>query len=359
MISLFALHLTQYAMVTSSHRQAEGSCKLKAGEPKTIRKSFIGIDPDRVQIDQAKPKILRSFLQETLNPELVRAAEAGLADEFTDRTLYERLSESVKKRPDFAATLKQFAAMENRHYDFWRKYVPDAKPKVSSRTIYWTLFLKTIFGITFTIRYLGRHERDGIETYKSVAHLIPEEDKQAFDEMMADEEEHESALSSRIETSAVRYISFIVLGLADALVEITGIHAGSLGIYNKTEIAGLAGIVAGAAASLSMASAAFAQAKQGFQGSARMSAVYTGVSYFITAVFLATPYFLTKNMVVALGSSLVVAVAIIAASTYYSSIITSKPFARDFLEILGIMLGVTIALYFFGYVIHVATGITT
>jgi len=63
----------------------------------------------------------------------------------------------------------------------------------------------------------------------------------------------------------LKYISFVILGLADAIVEISGIHAGSLGIYHSTEITGLAGIVAGAAASIAMASAAYAQAKQGFQ----------------------------------------------------------------------------------------------
>jgi len=149
-----------------------------------------------------------------------------------------------------------------------------------------------------------------------------------------------------------------VLGLADALVEITGIHAGSLGIYNKTEIAGLAGIIAGAAASLAMASAAFAQAKQGFQGSARLSAVYTGVSYFITAVILASPYFLTGSMVYALAASLTLAVVILALTTYYSTVISIKPFARDFLVILGIMFGVTVILYLFGYIVRIETGIT-
>src|SRR2546426_12812397 len=107
-----------------------------------------------------------------------------------------------------------------------------------------------------------------------------------------------------------KYISFIVLDLADAVVEITRIHAGSLGIYAKTELAGLAGVVAEMAASIAMASAAYAQAKQGFEGSAKWSAIYTGVSYMFTAIFLALPYFLTGSMVTALGISLVVGVAL-------------------------------------------------
>src|SRR5947199_10641464 len=106
-------------------------------------------------------------------------------------------------------------------------------------------------------------------------------------------------------------MSFIVLGLADAVVEISGIHAGSLGIYAKTELAGLAGVVAGMAASIAMASAAYAQAKQGFEGSAKWSAIYTGVSYMVTAILLALPYFLTGSMLTPLAISLLVGEAVV------------------------------------------------
>src|SRR2546426_11034188 len=117
-----------------------------------------------------------------------------------------------------------------------------------------------------------------------------------FNAMMESEEGQEDLLIGEIKENRVKYMSFIVLGLADAVVEISGIHAGSLGIYGRTELAGLAGIIAGLAASIAMASAAYAQAKQGFEGSAKWSAIYTGVSYMITAVLLALPYFLTRNM---------------------------------------------------------------
>jgi len=288
---------------------------------------------------------------------LSHVAKIGLTDEFTDAMVYEELAKRTNNE-SFAETLRQLAAAERKHYDFWRKYAPDAKLSVSKFKIYWIILLKTIFGVTFTVRYLERHEGDVIKAYKSVRHLIPEADRSPFDEMLADEMSHEAGFSRRIEGATIRYISFVVLGLADALVEVTGIHAGSLGIYNKTELAGLAGVIAGAAASLAMASAAYAQAKQGFQGSAKLSAIYTGISYFITAVCLATPYFLTRSMVYALGTSLALAIIIITFATYYSSVISNKPFARDFAEIVGIMLGVTVALYLFGFFIRITTGIT-
>jgi VIT1/CCC1 family predicted Fe2+/Mn2+ transporter len=152
-------------------------------------------------------------------------------------------------------------------------------------------------------------------------------------------------------------MSFIVLGLADAVVEISGIHAGSLGIYAKTELAGLAGVVAGMAASIAMASAAYAQAKQGFEGSAKWSAIYTGVSYMFTAIFLALPYFLTGSMVTALGISLIVGVALVAAMTYYDTVISARKFKRQFAEIAGIIMAASFALYIAGTLIRQLFGI--
>lgn len=286
---------------------------------------------------------------------LTEIAKLGVSDEFQDYKVYERLSKSVGGT--FSETLSQLAAMEKRHMEFWQRYVPEERPKARRLSLYWIAFLRNVLGITFVTRYLDRHETKVIHQYRAAAALIPQEDKAAFDQVIADEELHERELGKSVETAAVQYISFIVLGLADALVEITGIHAGSLGIYSSTKIAGLAGVIAGGAASLAMSSAAFAQAKQGFGGSARMSAIYTGVSYFVTAVTLASPYFLTKNMLEAISVSLTLAVIILALSTYYSSIISEKPFTRDFLEIALFMFGVTVALYLGGTAIGIATGV--
>jgi VIT1/CCC1 family predicted Fe2+/Mn2+ transporter len=284
---------------------------------------------------------------------LAKEAKSRMSDEFSDYTLYDRLSKTVKENSPFAEVLKQLSATEHGHYEFWRRYVPEEEPRVSKLKLYWVLFLRRFFGLSFATRYLDRHEGNVVKEYESIAHLIPLSDKSAFDQMVADEKEHENAFAHKIDSSTISYISFVVLGLADALVEISGIHAGSLGFYDRTEIAGLAGVIAGAAASMAMASAAFAQARTGFKGSARLSAAYTGVSYFITAIVLAAPYFLTSNMIYALSSSLSLAVLILVLTTYYSTVIQSRPFMRDFLEILAILFGATIVLYAFGSFVRV------
>lgn len=249
--------------------------------------------------------------------------------------------------------------MEHTHYELWKKYCPPgAEVRPKRATVFFVLFLRRIFGASFAIKFLERREKSTVAKYEGLKGSVPAEDQDAFQSMIEDEKGHETAFADLVAGSYVKYISFIVLGLADALVEIAGIHAGSLGIYKSTELTGIAGIVAGAAASLAMASAAYAQAKQGFEGSPGLAAGYTGGSYFVAAVCLALPYFLTKTMLLAITSSVVVGLCIIAFVTWYNSVMVGSRLIREFSELAGVMLGATVALFVFGSIIRAVFGIT-
>lgn len=294
--------------------------------------------------------------QSLLSPELADVARRACQDEFTDYTIYLALSK-YERNGKFKDALTSLGETEKGHYEFWKKYAPDARVRAIRLRVYFVQMLRVLLGLTFTLKFLERHEGTVVRRYKQIAHYIPQEEKGFFDQMVADEEHHESYLMSGIEEGRVKYMAFIILGLADAVVEVAAIHAGSLGIYRRTEIAGLAGIVAGMAASIAMASAAYAQAQQGFSGSARKSAIYTGISYLITAVLLATPYFLTQDQYVALGSSLAVGMTLVAFITYYDTIISTRRFKRQFLELAAIILGATATLYVIGVIIGNFLGI--
>ncbi len=288
--------------------------------------------------------------QSVLAPELADVARRGCQDEFTDYNVYLALSRR-EKNPKFKEALIGLGETERGHYEYWSKYAPSAQVRAIRLRVYFVQLLRLLLGLTFTLKFLERHESVVVRRYKKVEHLIPPEDRAGFDQMVADEEHHETYLMGGIEEGRVKYMAFIVLGLADAVVEVAAIHAGSLGIYRRTEIAGLAGIIAGMAASIAMASAAYAQAQQGFAGSAKKSAFYTGISYLITALLLAFPYFLTQNQYFALGSSLTVGMVLVAFITYYDTVISTRMFRRQFLELGGIILGATAALYVIGVVI--------
>ena len=290
---------------------------------------------------------------------LSKVAVGEARDEMTDYTTYKRLaaSEKIQSNRDM---FDKLSAMEHTHYKLWMKYAPQGTKEIGPKrgTVYLVLFLRLLFGASFAIKFLERRERSTVGKYEALKGYVPPEDLSAFQSMIEDEKGHETAFADVVAGSYVKYISFIVLGLADALVEIAGIHAGSLGIYKSTELTGLAGIVAGAAASLAMASAAYAQAKQGFEGKPGLAAGYTGGSYFVAAVALALPYFLTHTMLAAITASVVVGLTIIAFVTWYNSIIVGSRFLREFSELAGVMLGATFALYVFGSIVRVLFGIT-
>ncbi|HZY93833.1 MAG TPA: rubrerythrin family protein [Candidatus Bathyarchaeia archaeon] len=296
-------------------------------------------------------------MQETVAPELASLAAESARDEYTDGAVYLALSRRERNQ-EFKAALEGLGRGEQSHYEFWKHFAPNVEVNAKRLKLYFVLLLRFTLGLTFTMKFLERHEDKLHKRYREIAKMIPPEDMARFQAMMEEEEKQEEALMGKVHEGRVKYMSFIVLGLADAVVEISGIHAGSLGIYKKTELAGLAGVIAGMAASVAMASAAYAQAKQGFEGSAKWSAIYTGVSYMFTAVFLALPYFLTSNMISALSTSLVIGVILVAMMTYYDTVISAKPFARQFAEIAGIILAASLALYIAGTIINQLLGIS-
>lgn len=289
--------------------------------------------------------------------ELQKIARRESMDELTDYTVYTRLAK-LDRDHKTREVFSKLSQMEKEHYEFWSRFTDGEKIKPKSLKLYVVYLLKYLMGASFAIKWLEGQETKTIKKYESYRSLIPDEYKEEFEKIIKDEKEHESFFASSVQSSYVQYISFIVLGLADALVEIAGIHAGSLGIYHSTELTGLAGIVAGAAASIAMASAAYAQAKHGFGGSSALAAFYTGISYFVSAVILAFPYFLTKSMTVAIVTSLIFGILIIAFISWYNSVISEGMFKKDFAELSAIMLGASFALYLFGQLIRTFLGIS-
>jgi VIT1/CCC1 family predicted Fe2+/Mn2+ transporter len=155
-----------------------------------------------------------------------------------------------------------------------------------------------------------------------------------------------------------KYLGFIALGLSDAIVEITGVHAGFLGVTGSTLIAGIAGVIVGTAAAISMGSAAYLQAKQDPERSSFISGLTTGFSYFFAALFLAFPYFLIHTMVTAFIASSAVGVLILAIFTYQGVKIYQRKFWPEFLETLALLFATAAITYLLGTVVGHAFHVT-
>jgi VIT1/CCC1 family predicted Fe2+/Mn2+ transporter len=140
----------------------------------------------------------------------------------------------------------------------------------------------------------------------------------------------------------------MVLGLNDALVELTGSLAGFTFAMQNTKLIALSGLIIGISATFSMASSEFLSARSEGRKDAFKSCLYTGIAYLITVVALITPYLIFNNSqyIVALGCMIGVVLLIITVFTYYTSVAQSKPFKSRFLEMA--IISVTVAVVSFG-----------
>lgn len=279
-----------------------------------------------------------------------------IQDEYADSLLYRDLA-SREKDPANKAVLEKLAQQEHGHYLFWKKFAPSYEPRVNPSFLLNFRLMRRIFGLVFTIKFLERHEHVVIEEYKKVLEELSGQDKADLEKIIADEKEHEKFFIAQIQETVITYIGFIALGLADAIVEITGVHAGFLGVTSSTLFAGISGLIVGFSAAISMGSAAYLQAKQDPHRSPWMSAVITGISYMLSVILLAVPYFFTHHMVYAFAFSTLVGIMLIAFLSFYSAVVFDRRFWRELLETVALMLMTAVATFLLGTFLGEAFGI--
>jgi VIT1/CCC1 family predicted Fe2+/Mn2+ transporter len=272
-------------------------------------------------------------------------------NEITEHHIYLLLAKAVKS-PENRRVLEEIADDEFRHYGVWRTYTQqDVKPdKLNIWKYYW---ISRIFGFTFGVKLMERGEKGAQDSYEQLRGTIQEADV-----IVRDEDEHEAALLELLDEERLRYMGSIVLGLNDALVELTGALAGLTLALQNTRLIALTGLITGIAAALSMAASEYLSTKseETEKHPVRASA-YTGVAYVGTVLILILPYLVLENFYICLGCTLVAAILIIGFFNYYISVAKDVPFKRRFLEMTGLSLGVAALSFFIGFVIRSFLGV--
>jgi VIT1/CCC1 family predicted Fe2+/Mn2+ transporter len=285
--------------------------------------------------------------------ELIEEIAGFQKNEITEFHIYSRLARRMGN-PANAKLLNRIAAEERAHYDFW-KSISGREVKASRFKIFKYYWLARLFGVTFGVKLMERGEAGAQTAYARAVKAVPQARK-----IMQDEERHEHQLLSAFDEELLRYVGSIVLGLNDALVELTGALAGLTFALRNTRLIALAGLVTGLAASLSMAASEYLSTKSEGERegkSALKSAVYTGLTYVFTVVLLITPYLLIPDYVLCLAVTLALSVLIILAFTYYTAVAKDLPFARRFLEMAGISLSVAVLSFGIGSIIRLVLGV--
>lgn len=271
--------------------------------------------------------------------------------EITEYHIYRRLAKSVRSAEN-RGILERLAEDERRHYNLWKSRTgQDVAPDRFKVWVY--PWIGRLFGFTFAAKLMERGEQGAEEVYRAMAGRIEEAEAIAYEE-----NEHEEALLAMLDEERLRYAGSIVLGLNDALVELTGALAGLTLALQDTRLIALTGSITGIAAALSMAASEYLSTKSEQTDKHPIKAsVYTGCAYLVTVLILILPYLLFDNYYVCLGCTLAAAVSIIALFNYYISVAKDEPFKHRFAEMAGLSLGVAGFSFVVGYLLRKFLGI--
>ncbi len=281
-------------------------------------------------------------LNEVLRQELLKAQRT----EITEYHVYHNIADILPDEEN-RKVVEEIGDDEKRHYEIWKGYTgEDVKPNKFQIWLYTAI--SKVFGFTFGFKLMELGEEKAQVNYAKIADELPE-----ARDVIRDEDEHEDKLLEMLDEETLMYAGSVVLGLNDALVELTGALAGLTLAFRDVRIIALSGLVTGIAASLSMAASEYlSTGSEDTDKHPVRAAIYTGIAYILTVALLILPYLLVNNEIVALAITLTTSVVIIAVFNFYTSVAQNKNFWKNFLEMAGLSLGVAAFSFLIGFLIR-------
>jgi len=272
-------------------------------------------------------------------------------NEITEHQIYSKLSALTKNKHN-SNVLKNISEDELRHYGKW-KALTGADVAPDRLKYFFYVIVSSIFGVTFGIKLMEAGESGAQVAYGKIASQLPEASA-----ILKDEQEHEKLLIAMIDEEKLKYVGSMVLGLNDALVELTGTLAGLTFALQNTRLVGMAGLITGIAAALSMAASEYLSKKSDNLGVDPVKAsFYTGIVYAFAVLVLIMPYFIISSYVAAFAATLLVVVALIFAFTFYVSVVKEIDFRERLFEMLLVSLGVSFLSFLIGLIARKVIGV--
>lgn len=270
--------------------------------------------------------------------------------EITEHIIYDKLARLVREEAN-KKIFRKISQAELEHYQIWKKRTAqDVNP--DRLRIWWFVFIARLLGVTFTVKLMERGENLAQKAYQEIFSFYPE-----AEQIINDETIHEEELIALIEEERLKYIGSIVLGLNDALVELTGALAGFTFALQNTRLIFLLGLITGVSASFSMAASEYLSTRTEKGGNPFKSAVYTWLAYIFTVFILVLPYLVFSNYLLCLALVLFSAVLLIVFFTFYVSVALDFSFKSRFLEMTLVTLGVASFSFLIGFLVRRFFGI--
>ena len=289
-----------------------------------------------------------------ISKELMKLVEKAQVDEEQGTILYAFMAKREKNEEN-KKLLEQMSKDEAKHAAVW-KNITKKDLKAGKLSIIWFKILTVVMGFTFVVKIMQKKENLAQAGYEKMKQELPEAAA-----ILEDERRHEKELYNMLDEERLHYIGAMVLGLNDALVELTGAIAGVTFALANTRWVALTGIITGVSATFSMAASNYLAERADNNPKALKSSIYTGMAYLITVALLVLPYLLfpTHMYVVAFAVMIVTVIFIIMFFNYYISVAKEEPFLKNFVTMAVISLSVAVISYIIGILAKELLGIET
>lgn len=273
-------------------------------------------------------------------------------NEITEHAVYARLARTVRNKAH-ADVLDRIAREELAHYACFRDITQqDVKPD-GFKVLYYSVLAQCL-GLNFGLKLMEKGEDLAQEAYTRFRGVMPN-----IDAVIHDEKQHEEALLALIEEDRLKYVSSVILGLNDALVELTATVAGFTLALQNTKLIGMLGLITGMAAAMSMAASEYLATKHDKEDKDPFKAsLYTGISYIGVVLVLVLPYFLFTNIFISLGLTILLAVVTIFIFTFYVAVAQGHEFKGKFIEMAVLSVGIAMITFLIGMVARQVFGIS-
>ena len=276
---------------------------------------------------------------------------ASQQDEINSYHIYRKLAKSIKNEHNSEILIK-ISEDELKHYDFL-KNITKRNYKPQKLKIWLYFIIARIFGLTFGMRLMERGEMEAQLAYSKISNDYPD-----IKSIIEDEKKHEDKLIGMLREDLLNYISSIVLGLNDALVELLGALAGFSLALRDIELIALAGFITGISASLSMGASEYLSTSEEMDESKSplKASLLTGGTYLVAVIILIAPFILllpyNPDPIIPLIISVIFAVIIIFLFTFYISVAKNLSFKKRFSRMVTISLGVAFISLIIGFIVN-------
>jgi len=276
--------------------------------------------------------------------------------EATEAEVYRRLAR-MQKDPVNRSILEGISLEEERH-EAVIAGITGEEVRADMRKVRRQIMLARMFGFTFSVKMMEATEQDAAAEYRALG----------LDDIADEEEAHEENMIGMLDEERLRYSGSVVLGMSDALVELTGALAGLTFALQSLNLVALAGLVTGVAAAFSMGASEYLSSRAEKKSeSAVKAAFFTWISYLITVLLLVSPYLLfnadspdfqgLEPHVQALLCTFAIGLLIVAVFNFYVSVVEEVSFSSRFMEMTGILGVVSLISYGIGIALRGLLGV--